>query len=206
MPRNKEQSEQMRAESQEKILATAQRLFADHGYNGCSVADIAHHAGMSKANIYWYYASKEELLGAVLMKGFEILGSMMAEAAASSGTGIEKLAFFIENYLSLSKEQGGQEFITIVFNFVAQGGPERFSKFGVSTHQIGASYHQALNAILEQGQVEGSIIQGVTPDLLSTFFFSLINGMIFTYPEEWKDIPTQEVQDAVFRLFGVNLE
>ena len=94
MPRNKDQSEQMRAKSQEKIITTAQRLFAERGYDGCSVADIAHHAGMCKANIYWYYASKEELLRAIFLKGFEILGSMMTEAATQPGTGVEKLVFF----------------------------------------------------------------------------------------------------------------
>ena len=203
MPRNKDQSEQMRAESQEKILVTAQRLFAERGYAGCSVVDIARHAGMSKANIYWYYGSKEELLGAILMKGFATLGTMMTEAASRSGTSIEKLVFFLESYLAISKEQGGQEFITIVLNLMVQGGTERFSDLGISTHEIGAGYHQALNTIIEQGQVEGTIIQGVAPDLLSTFFFSLINGMMFMYPEEWKEIPTPKIREAVFRLFGI---
>ncbi|HBX68743.1 MAG TPA: hypothetical protein DEH25_05010 [Chloroflexi bacterium] len=204
MPRNKDQSEQMRAESREKILSTAQQLFAERGYDGCSVADIARHAGMSKANIYWYYASKEELLGAILVKGFEILGSMMTEAATRPGTSIEKLVFFLESYLELSKEQGGQEFITIVLSFIAQGSAERLADFGISTRQIGTGYHQALNAILEQGQAEGTITVEISPDLLSTFFFSLINGMMFMYPGDWKNFPPQEIREAVFRLLGVN--
>ena len=50
MPRNKALSEQMRAESREKILSTARALFAEYSYAGCSMSDIASRAKMSKAN------------------------------------------------------------------------------------------------------------------------------------------------------------
>jgi AcrR family transcriptional regulator len=204
MPRNKIQSEQMRAESREKILSTARRLFAERGYDGCKVSEIARQANMSQGNLYWYFSSKEEIFGAVLMDGFNTLGAMMTEAVERSGSGSEKLEFFLKSFIALSKEDDGDEFINIVFNFVGQRGAERFAEFGISTHQIGVGYHQALNAILEQGQGEGTIIQEIDPNLLSTFFFSLINGLMFMYPGEWQDIPFEAIREAVLRLLGAN--
>lgn len=200
MPRSKSQSEQMRAESREKIIATARRLFAERGYSGCSVADIARQAEMSQGNLYWYFSSKEELFQAILMEGFQTLGIMMAEAAAREGNSLEKFDFFLESFISLAKEQGGDEFIIIVITFIAQGGVKRFAEFGISTEQIGSGYHQSLNAIFAQGQSEGYIRADVEPNLLSTFFFSFINGLVFMYPDEWKDIPGHVIRDTLLRL------
>jgi AcrR family transcriptional regulator len=202
MPRNKQQNEQVKAENRKKILATAQQLFSKHGYDGCNISDIARQAEMSQGNIYWYFASKEEIYQAVLIEGFKALGSVMAEAATLSGTATEKLDYFLKSFGSLMKEQGGDEFVNIVVSLIAQGGVERFAKFGLSTYEIGAGYHQSLNAIFAQGQAEGVFSQDLDPNLLSTFFFSFINGLMLMYPDEWKDIPDEVIRAAILRLLG----
>lgn len=44
------------------ILHKAARLFADQGYGRASMSEVARACGISKANIYHYYPSKEALL------------------------------------------------------------------------------------------------------------------------------------------------
>jgi hypothetical protein len=127
----------------------------------------------------------------------------MAQAAARPGTALEKLDFFLERFNSLTKEQGGEEFVTIIITLVAQGGVKRFAEFGLSTHQIGSGYHQSLNAIFAQGQAEGTVMPGIDPNLLSTFFFSFVNGLMLMYPDEWKDIPYEVIREAALRLLGI---
>jgi len=200
MSRNRIQTEQIRAESREKILATARQLFAEQGYDGCCVSDIAHRAGMSQGNIYWYFPSKKDLYRAVLADGFELLGAIMAEAASGTGTAIEKLDFFLRRFIALMKEQGGEAFVAIVMTLLAQGGVARMAELGLSTHQIGASYHQSLNAIFTQGRAEGTLSSGIDPNLLSTFVFSFLNGLMLMYPDEWKEIPEGVIHQAVNRL------
>lgn len=205
MSRNKDQSEQMRTESRKKILATSQRLFAERGFEGCSVSDIALQAGMSQGNIYWYFSSKEEILKTILIEGFHVLGSAMAEAAANHGTGIEKLDAFLKSFNALMREEGGGEFVAIVMTLIGHGGAKRFAELGLSTHQIGAGYHQSLNAIIAQGQAEGTIMQGIDPYLLAAFFFSFINGLTLMYPGKWKNIPPDVIREAAFRLLGCEM-
>lgn len=53
--------DEQRAEATDKILKAAAACFAEKGYSGCSVQDIADRAGMSKGALYVYYKSKEEL-------------------------------------------------------------------------------------------------------------------------------------------------
>src|SRR5579863_431095 len=52
----------------ESILAAAQRVFVVSGFGAASMDAIAREAGASKATVYAYFASKEELFGAVVAR------------------------------------------------------------------------------------------------------------------------------------------
>jgi len=56
----------LKQEIKEKILASALKVFADKGYEKCSIADIANSAGLSAGNIYRYFPNKEALFYAAL--------------------------------------------------------------------------------------------------------------------------------------------
>lgn len=202
MPRTKVQTEQIRTESRAKIIATARRLFAERGFDGCNVSEIAKQAGMSQGNIYWHFPSKEAIFQAVLMEGFQAIGGTMAEAATSEGSGLEKFDRFLEAFLALTREPGGDEFMMIMLTFLGQGVVGKLAEFDISTEQIGADYHQALNAILAQGQAEGSFPASLEPNLLTTFFFSFVNGLMLMYPRQWRDIPDAVIREALLRLLG----
>jgi TetR/AcrR family transcriptional regulator len=49
-----------------QVLESAKALFSRHGYDAASMSQIAAHAGVSKANIYHHYESKQALYLAVL--------------------------------------------------------------------------------------------------------------------------------------------
>lgn len=181
-------------------MTTARTLFAERGYDGCSVSDIAKQAGMSQGNIYWYFSSKAELLKAILVQGFETLGVMMEDAASQSGTGLEKLDILLTRFLALARESRGDEFITIVVTIIGQGGVQRLSEMGTDTLEVATKYQQAVATILAQGQADGTIDPAIDVTLLTTFFFSFLNGLMFMYPKEWRDISEETIRDAVLRL------
>jgi AcrR family transcriptional regulator len=49
-----------------QILGAAEKLFADKGFEGTSVRDIAHMAGVNLAMISYYFGSKEKLFEALV--------------------------------------------------------------------------------------------------------------------------------------------
>ena len=53
-------------EKRERILGTAARVFAEEGFARASMSQIAKDCGISKANIYHYYSSKDALLYDIL--------------------------------------------------------------------------------------------------------------------------------------------
>ena len=61
MPRTKEQFEEMRNKTREKIQLAAMQLFVQKGYGSTNVQEIADLAGISIGLLYRHYKTKEEL-------------------------------------------------------------------------------------------------------------------------------------------------
>lgn len=67
------------------ILRRAAELFARHGFTGTSITMIADACGMSKALLYHYYSSKEEVLFDLLDAHLRHLVDVLERAAATPG-------------------------------------------------------------------------------------------------------------------------
>ena len=69
----------IRQVSVDQILAAAENVFAQHGFEGATMAMLAAAAGLPKANLHYYFGTKERLYRAVL-EG--ILALWLDDAAA----------------------------------------------------------------------------------------------------------------------------
>lgn len=54
--------------TKEKILKNALELFAQSGYLGTSMSDIANRLGITKAALYKHYAGKEKILDSIILR------------------------------------------------------------------------------------------------------------------------------------------
>ena len=105
-------------EAKTRILLTAERLFAEHGYNGVSLRTIMAEAEVNTAAIHYYFRHKEGLLRAI----FEMRVSPMNDERQErfdalereSATGIPDIAVvlraFIEPAIRRSRVPAGQAF------------------------------------------------------------------------------------------------
>jgi AcrR family transcriptional regulator len=55
-------------DTRERILDTAERLFAERGFDGTSIRDVTAQAGVNLAAVHYHFHSKEALLAAVLAR------------------------------------------------------------------------------------------------------------------------------------------
>jgi AcrR family transcriptional regulator len=68
--------------TKQQILQTAQRLFAEIGYDATSLQMIADEMGLTKAAVYYYFPAKSDILHAAMRPGIERIGVLLDEAAA----------------------------------------------------------------------------------------------------------------------------
>ena len=63
---------EIRRRNVEKILLAAEQVFAEKGYGGTAMADIAELAGLPRSNLHYYFSTKDELYRAVLLDLLEV--------------------------------------------------------------------------------------------------------------------------------------
>ena len=74
------------ASTRERILDVALDLFTDQGFDGTSMREIAERLHISKAAIYYHFASKEEILMALHMRLHEFGKAALARLAGQTVT------------------------------------------------------------------------------------------------------------------------
>jgi AcrR family transcriptional regulator len=67
------------------ITAAAREIFAERGYHGTSIRDIAQRAGLSLSALYYWHPSKQHLLAALLEESTQDYFRTSAEAVAAAG-------------------------------------------------------------------------------------------------------------------------
>ncbi|MFC6669893.1 TetR family transcriptional regulator C-terminal domain-containing protein [Marinobacterium aestuariivivens] len=85
----------MREAHEARILAAAEDIFAQFGYNGAAIEAIAERAGLSKQNMLYYFPSKEILYHRVLENILDLWLEKMTLLAQSG----EDPASMLENYI-----------------------------------------------------------------------------------------------------------
>lgn len=79
MTRNKTRKQRPNGDAAARILAAAERLFGERGFDFVSVRDVAEAAGVTHPLIYYHWGSKRDLLAAVLEKNRQRVTALMAD-------------------------------------------------------------------------------------------------------------------------------
>lgn len=85
-----------RTPRKEEILDVAAGLFAEHGFDGVSLVEIADAVGLSKATLYHYFSHKEEILGTIVVTTIRDLNAFIDQAIARVTEPAARLTAFLE--------------------------------------------------------------------------------------------------------------
>lgn len=87
-----------------EIVESARQLFYQHGYERTSFADIVQASGLLRGNIYHYFKSKDEILGAVIDQHLKDFRGVLESWEAKGGDPKAKLKAFIEMIVGRKSE------------------------------------------------------------------------------------------------------
>ncbi|HEY1695665.1 MAG TPA: TetR/AcrR family transcriptional regulator [Polyangiaceae bacterium] len=85
----------------EEILDVATCLFAERGYEGTSMNDVAERVGMRKASLFYHFATKDALYEAVLDRLVASLQTALDAVYTSSGTYPDRLDAVTETMVNV---------------------------------------------------------------------------------------------------------
>ena len=164
MPISQRQLEE-RKMRQDRILEGALSVFKEKGLEGATMDQIASAAGFGKATLYYYFKSKEEVLSAILVDGWqsiwESLEPVIAEEGSPRKTFVNMLIKIAEN---AQNRPGLFEFL---FNV-----PKAIKL----DDQPWKDYQHKLYAII-QGLLEDGVKQGEFPKVDPQLMFKALGGL-----------------------------
>ncbi len=103
------------AKNNDKILEiclTAAQIFFSKGYNSTSLNDIADSLNITKAGLYYYFESKQDLLYNIINLGLDSVKNEVLDPARNIPDAEERLRFIILNHARLSA--GGNHAVIII--------------------------------------------------------------------------------------------
>ena len=93
---------EIRQQNETLILQAAEKVFAEAGFGGATMQLIADMAGLPKANLHYYFATKEELYRRVVQEIFEIW--LQAAASFDQAPGpAEGIGAYVEAKMDISR-------------------------------------------------------------------------------------------------------
>ncbi|MDD3448746.1 MAG: TetR/AcrR family transcriptional regulator [Gammaproteobacteria bacterium] len=156
----------------ESILAVAEQLFSEKGYEATSMSELAQRAGVSKANIFHHFHSKRELYLAVMQAACKDSRQALLEIRAGNGSTRERLAGFMRRHLRNMLDN--EEVSRLVLREVLESGPERGRELA---GRVFAEGFQQLVETVREGQERGELRPDTDPALVAHLIIS--TGVFF---------------------------
>lgn len=162
------------------ILDVAEKLFAEKGFDGTSVRDIAKTANINVAMISYYFGSKEKLLEGIVLYRSANLKLQMESITNQTVSPMEKLENLIEFFVHLvHKNKCIYQIINTEFNSQKREiDLELFNSTKKNNYLI-------LERVIKEGQEAGVFKKNINipmlvPTILGTYFYFSNNHVFYS--------------------------
>ena len=153
-----------KTKKRDQIIEAAAQVFAQKGYSGAVVADIAVQADIGKGTVYEYFSSKEDLFFAV----FEWFQKKTEKAAtvgisALGGSAADRLKVLNNSLMGLWDEIK-DAFVLVMEFWAASSSTQMRRRFKGAFKQLYDDYRKIVSALIQDGINSGEFSSSVKPD------------------------------------------
>ena len=186
-------NEKIIQDAKEKLLAAATRLFAEKGFAGVSIRQLAEAAGVNSAMISYYYGGKEGLYEAVLatqyerlLEKFEAIADLKApvEEKIRQYAEVIRLNHTAEQPLMARLIQGELTSPTACMEKVVRNYTSRIARI--------------VSGIVQQGVEDGEFRQDIPPIFATLALAGMLNFYFILREATRAIVPIFSVGDAEF--------
>ena len=184
------------------LLDAAIRVFAEHGYHGARVADIAEDAGVAHGLLYHYFASKDEVLRTIFVENWgELIGRFRAveDADESASEKLEGIAKIL-----LRTWRNDPALVTVMVREVA-----RSQQLQAQVTEVREAF-AIVERVIAEGQAEGAFRADVDAQLASWIFYGgleevLTGWVLGQLPDSEEDVTRAERTAIELALRGLTI-
>jgi AcrR family transcriptional regulator len=158
--------------SRRLILDTAARLLRQGGYHQTTLREVAEAVGIRKASLYYHFASKEEIVEAVVNDGVHFVHEAVVAALAETSDAAphSRLEAAIRAHLTALHGHGDYTSASIkAFAFGAMPVPD-------SVLRVRRAYEEVWRLLIAELQDAGAIAAERSPEALRLFLLGALNG------------------------------
>lgn len=196
-----------RENQREWILEVAQSLFLENGIDKVTISQITKAARLTRATLYNYFTSKEELAHEVfkiVTKGW--VTRNLAEVWNIPGTGFESIERFVNSHFTYLADNLEEARFVAEFNHLYAKSWAVDVILQLLEETLAEEKARLLNAVL-LGQQDGSVRTDMAPEMLVISIFNFNSGMtgrlgeFGTKLEVEYDLTVQTIFGNVCRVF-----
>ncbi|UCH21897.1 MAG: TetR/AcrR family transcriptional regulator [Deltaproteobacteria bacterium] len=175
---------QKRSDKKDQIIGAAAQVFAQKGFAGAVMAEIAATAGIGKGTIYEYFNSKEDLFFAV----FEWLSHKIASAAtvrisALGGSAAERLVALNDSVVCSVLKM--MDMYSLVMEFWAASSSSVMRKrFKTAFRQAYRDFRAIVTSLIQEGIERGEFTSGVNPESIAAALVGMWDALLL---QAWFD-------------------
>ena len=177
-----------------RILQAAVKVFARKGYFAAKVSEVAKEAHVADGTIYLYFKSKEDILVSLFD---EVMSGYVAQARSDLAgvTGVPaKLRLLAEHHLA---GLGADRDLAVVFQVELRQSTAFMERFTASWLK---EYFDVVDAVVAEGQKDGSLRADVPRKLIVKAFFGMLDEMVTSWVIGGKDYDLAQLAAPVVDL------
>ncbi|MEV5753007.1 helix-turn-helix domain-containing protein [Actinoallomurus sp. NPDC052308] len=193
-PRSAHANQELREQSRRRILEAALTLFAEHGYEGATISQIAERAGVARGLVSYYFPAKDELLHELLGQA---LDGLLAGTDPVDGevTADQRLAGVIDRTLTMARDTLGIQGLVLCL-MLQPATREIFIKVESTKADVIERFEDRLRQIFADRGAED-------PALEEVMFRSVLEGVIFKMAVYPRTYPFAAVRHRLFTMYGL---
>ncbi len=190
--------EKQRQEREDLILQAAEDVLAEKGYHDTSMDEIAARVGVAKGTVYLHFASKGDLVFALLEREMQRLLQFVEHTASLPLTARARLESILQE---MYRGMLGKRARLLIALYTSPDVRKDLPQKKEYVHNIWNQLSARITTVLEEGKAAGELDLSLpTPVLLGTFF-SLLSPWGYERLVVEEQIPPEELVKHIAHIY-----
>jgi len=195
LPRRSTRAATDRVDKRELILRAAVRTFADRGFFGAQVADVARAAGVAAGTVYLYFRGKDDLLVSIFERTMREAITEGKAALADAPSSLDRLRRIAHLHL---ERLGRDRATAVVFQVELRQSTKFMEQFSSS---LVREYLGIIRDVIAEGQAAGVFRRTLNPTLAAKVLFGALDEMATNWVLSRRRYALAADADAIVDLF-----